>query len=261
MARLFDDASSQYLEISKAIVSSYPLTMACWFNSNDLTTGQTLICIGDTATDANFFRLTAQGNAAGDPLRAQSSSPTANRFWDTTTGYSANTLHHAAAVFTSASSLQSFIDGDGSGAYGSSANPTPTGLDTTSIGRRGVLTPIQYMSGHIAEAGIWNVALTQAEIDLLAAGHPPSDIRPSNLVDHWLSEESSNPEKGLINSNNMSVIGAIRSNHPRIIRPTAQIISFPTAAAPAGRIMSSLANHGGLAGKGGLAGQGGGLAS
>jgi hypothetical protein len=41
---------------------------------------------------------------------------------------------------------------------------------------------------------------------------------------------------------------------------TSQNVYTPTAAVGGGRIMSSLANHGGLAGFGGLAGQGGGLA-
>ena len=39
-----------------------------------------------------------------------------------------------------------------------------------------------------------------------------------------------------------------------------QVIDFEVGAAPSGRIMSSLANHGGLAGAGGIAGTGGGLA-
>lgn len=47
----------------------------------------------------------------------------------------------------------------------------------------------------------------------------------------------------------------------KILPGTALITEKPAAAPAGGRIMSSLANHGGLAGLGGIAGKGGGLAA
>ena len=47
----------------------------------------------------------------------------------------------------------------------------------------------------------------------------------------------------------------------RLIESQSRVVFLPVAAAGGGRIMSSLANHGGLAGYGGIAGDGGGLAA
>ena len=47
MARLFDDAAPQYISASSAVLSGVPITMACWFNSDDAAAVQTLISLTD----------------------------------------------------------------------------------------------------------------------------------------------------------------------------------------------------------------------
>jgi len=42
-------------------------------------------------------------------------------------------------------------------------------------------TPVLFLNGSIAEAAIWNAALTDAEIASLAAGFTPDQIRPQSL--------------------------------------------------------------------------------
>jgi peroxiredoxin len=183
MARAFDDGSSQYLENTVAApVTDFPFTMACWFNSDDITVAQTLVHIQDKDVADAYHGLFAQGAVAGDPIRAATVGGTGGTVLaDTTAGYSANTWHHACGVWATRADVSSFIDGGSEGNDGG-AGDSPPGIDSVSLGRQGDSTPGTYMSGNIAEAAIWNAALTNAEVAILATGVSPLAVRPQSLV-------------------------------------------------------------------------------
>ena len=151
MARLFNDATPDWLSINTAAVTAMPLTLACWFNSNDATLTQGLVWLGDKDSDTHMFYLAARGATAGDPISAFIYG-VSNAEALTSTGYSANTWHHACGVYTSATSRAAYIDGGSKGTNTTSI--TPSGVDRTSIGRLNRLTPSQAFSGRIAEVGI-----------------------------------------------------------------------------------------------------------
>jgi hypothetical protein len=68
--------------------------------------------------------------------------------------------------------------------------------------------------GDIAEVGIWNAALTAAEIASLAKGMTCDKIRPQNLVFYApLVRDLIDQKRGLTITNNN---GTIVSNHPRV---------------------------------------------
>jgi hypothetical protein len=70
-----------------------------------------------------------------------------------------------------------------------------------------------FFSGTIAEVGIWNVALTTAEIASLAKGMTPDKIRPQRLVFYApLVRDLVDAKGGLTITNN----GATVANHPRV---------------------------------------------
>ncbi len=182
MARAFDDASSEYLELDSAPVTAAPFTLSCWFNSDDLTVNQMLMFVGDKDSTEDFWRLSAKGDTGGDPLRFNVNDGTSGSA-DTSTGYSASTWHHACAVETASNNRACFIDGGSKGTDATSVSPVAA--DRVSIGRSGDSSPGQYMSGNIAEAAIWSVALSDAEVALLAKGFSPLFIQPHNLVAYW----------------------------------------------------------------------------
>lgn len=215
MARLFNDASSQVLSTDSAAVTAAPLTMACWFNSDDITVLQVMMYIGDKdVNNLQFFYLAAAGATANDPVRFAAANGSAITNLHTTTGYTANTWYHACGVANSATSRDVYING------GSTANNTtsrvPSGIDRTSIGAGNDSTPANYMSGMIAEAAIWNTNLTAAEVALLAKGVSPFFVRPASLVNYWPLIGRYSPEIDIVGGTNLTVTGATAAAHPRI---------------------------------------------
>ena len=185
LARLFDDVQSEYLEnTTSAPVLAVPLTIAAWFYCDDVTTwaDRNLVSIQDKDTEVNFFQLRLR---AGDTeiVRAHTRSAAAQAGAVSTAEYSVNTWHHAAAVFSATDARAAFLDGANKGTE--TTNITPANLDSVSIGRIGDSSPGQYMSGGIFLAAVWDVALTDAEVALLAAKYAPLCIRPESLVAFW----------------------------------------------------------------------------
>jgi hypothetical protein len=72
-----------------------------------------------------------------------------------------------------------------------------------------------FLNGEIAEAGIWNTALTQADALSLAAAITPDQVRPSNLA-HYLDlvRDLRDLRGGTPLSENGGSTAV--SNHPRI---------------------------------------------
>ena len=214
MARNFDDASSQYLEVDSTPVTAAPFTMACWFRSNDATVSQRLMWVGDKDSTTNSWSIAAAGAVAGDPVRVIANDAGGNTAQSTSTGFTANTWHHACAVIVSATDRSIFIDGGSEG--NSVTSRSPAGADRISIGRQGGSSPDAYMSGDIAEAAIWNIALSDADVALLALGLDPRMVRPQGLVFYAPLIGRHSPEIDRRGGLGLTVTGAVASVHPRM---------------------------------------------
>ncbi len=213
MARLFDDASSEYLLHGSALITAYPLTLAGWFYTDDATIDQSILAIQRNDSGNHFWNLGAHGGTAGDPVvfeaRSSSSSPAKA---STSTGYSTNTWHHACGVGVSATDRTAYIDGGSPGTNATSR--TPGGIDDVSIGMQRDSTPSDAMSGRIAEVALWDVALSAAEVAALASGVTPLHMRPGNLVAYWPVWGLHSPEIDLTsNGNNITVTGPVKAGH------------------------------------------------
>jgi len=126
-----------------------------------------------------------------------------------------NTFFHVAGVFTSSISRTPYFNG--SAGTTNTDSVTHSSLpDTTSISAffDGNSTPLQYFLGDIAEVGIWNAALTAAEIASLAKGMTPDKIRPQSLVFYAPLVRDLIDQKGgraITNTNSATV-----ANHQRV---------------------------------------------
>jgi hypothetical protein len=86
-----------------------------------------------------------------------------------------------------------------------------SGLATVDIGN---FNGVDLLNGRIAEVGIWNVALTAAEIASLADGMTCDKVRPQSLVFYApLVRDLQDVRGGLTITNNNT---ATVANHPRV---------------------------------------------
>lgn len=197
--------------MAAAPASGSPMTFSAWFSPTQ-TIAQVLICVGqNSGTHRN--QLTFDGDVAGRPIRAFSVG-TGGSFQAQGGSTTLNAWNHACAVFGSATSREIFANG-ASGATNTSNVGTQNAATGTQIGARTASNSTGfYFNGNIAEIGIWNAALTAAEVASLAKGMSCDKVRPQSLVFYAPLVRALNDQKdGLTITNNN---GATVANHPRI---------------------------------------------
>jgi len=218
MAYLFDDGSSQYLQIDQAVVTDVPFTMACFaYGDTDTATFMTAGFVGDKDAATEYHAIGVHWGETGNPTFALSYSALIGfRLAYSTTGVTVNTWHHLCGIFASSTDRRAFIDGGSRG--NNTSDVSPLNLDRTGISGSQDSTPGFYWSGNIAEFAIWNVALTDVEVAILAKGYSPLLVRPQNLVSYWPLVRDSRDIVGNYNLtayNSPTVV-----SHPRVFYPT-----------------------------------------
>jgi len=174
MSFLFN-GSTQYAQVATPIVTAVPLTFAAWIYPTTVNTVGEIICIA-AADSVHYFTL-RKNNASIEMVTRGAQTRTA------TSGATlvANTWYHVCAVTSAIDSRAAYVNGGNKGTNSQTTTPTVTG-GQTSLARRGGTSATNYFPGRIAEAAIWNAALTDAEVAALAIGIEPSFIRHANLV-------------------------------------------------------------------------------
>ncbi len=234
MARLFDDANVEYL-IGSNPVSNHAFTMGCWFNVDNDAIEHELMALTDNTGASNMFLMQAAGQEGGDPVRIWAATGTGSEGTESLTGFTTNTWHHACTIFASGTSRSAYIDG-GSKDTGIIDIGNLADIDTLGIGA-GIYnggTILGETSGSIAEAAVWNAALTDAEVSILALGYSPLFVRPQNLVFYMpLVRDEDNDLIGGLNFTAVSGnSGPAVSKHPPIIYPANVRVGVPEAAPP-----------------------------
>ena len=229
MARLFNDAANQSGATGVAVVAAPPFTMGTWVYMTDDTGNHPIMTID------NFASLTigwSINGTAGPGRRIGYSGRGVGLFFVlTTTSWTVNAWHHACVVSAAANAHAVFLDGGGKAT--SAVNVVAAGIDDLLLGlneRRN-----EWLAGRLAESAVWNAALTDAEVAILAAGYSPLFVRPQSLVAYWPLFGRLSPEIDPVGGFDMTLVnGPTQAPHPRIIYPTRQVLSFPpSAVAPA----------------------------
>ena len=244
MARLFDDGSSEYLEISQAVESSLPFAIICWFNTNDDIVAQNVFGMADkdVANEVRTLYITAANKIAAYSESAANGASQAL----TTATWSVNTWHHTCGIWSGIADRRVFLDGANKATNSSSV--TVINLDTTAIGRLPGSTPTLYWSGLMAEVAIydlsaWPGASDSARADnfekilpSLAAGYSPL-FYPLGLVAYWPLIQGNDDDR--VGGYNMSPINTPSiGDHPRIIYPVTPQLGFLKTAVAAGGTMT-----------------------
>lgn len=146
-------------------------TMAAWYKPAELVTG-TIIGIGKSAaTGYMALAMTNEGKAFIEATNASIS----------TSKLTVNTWGHFGAVGNEGgTAMASFLNGVRSGNVNNGSQVAFNRLTIGALIVNGSL--VSQAKGFIAHPAIWNVELTQQEMESLAAGLPPFLVRPSALI-------------------------------------------------------------------------------
>jgi hypothetical protein len=224
MAREFN-GSSQFLDFASDFIGAYPYSVSAWFNSDTIGANQSIFSVGQGDPGTTYHALQAAGGVGSDPIRFIRYDGSGHSAV-TSTGYSQDTWHHAACVVASATSTAAFIDGGSKGtdsdniAYDGSFDEITIGVNARSRSA--------YMDGSVAELAIWNIALDDAEVAMLAAGIISLRVRPQNLIAWlplWRDEDEDYVGNRSFTANNSPTID---EHYPPIIRLSPKIYKPPS---------------------------------
>ena len=210
------NGTNQSMQTATSPVSATPLTMACWFNSDSASAVQTPIKIRvpGGGPSGGYMVIFLRGDLSGDPIQVGiqigGNAPVVQ---SSTSGYSTNTWNHACAIFTNNTSRTIYLNGGNSATNTNNISITP-GEIRIGASVDGNNNLLQYMDGRLAEVGIWNIALTAAEVASLAKGMTCDKVRPQSLVFYApLVRDLIDYKGGLTITNNNT---ATVANHPRV---------------------------------------------
>lgn len=183
--RAFVSASSQYAQ--RTYTPSSVETYAAWVRFPS-SSGGTLVATTRGAGMDNHYRLIAAA-----PSIAYASERAGPSYESTTNITRAtNVWFHVVGIFRNNNYRLVYVDGVP--AASNTTSVTPTSIDEAWLGRIQTSSGNYYATADIAEAAIWNVELTAAEVKQLAADGQfarrthPSKIRPDKIV--WLPDLS-----------------------------------------------------------------------
>jgi hypothetical protein len=187
-------------------ITGIPMTMACWFNTPANSVQKTLISVGISgATHRCLLQISTTNTLQAFTVGSVSAS---SNYGTAITG---NVWNHGCGVFAATNSRTAYLNGDA--ATTNTGNSTTNPFNNIAIGARWATTLGIHMRGLLADVGIWNVALTQAEIQSLADGMACDKVRPQSLVFYAPLVREFIDKKGIsISNNNETTV----SNHTRI---------------------------------------------
>jgi hypothetical protein len=152
-----------------------PLTICCWARRTAASSG-TAVSLQTTGGTHRYILQysTASGNVwlaaiVGTAGASAISVPETQGQWA-----------HICGVFSAIDNRSIYINGVIGGTNTTSS--VTTGITELCVGARRNTTLGIFFTGDVAEVGVWNVALTQAEITALSSGVSPNKIRPQNLI-------------------------------------------------------------------------------
>lgn len=158
--------SSSYLEVTSAVLSAPPITLACWFWPNDVTSNYALL--GMSQSSGSDRQILVLNGTTTDSVGAFTGTSATSGQGESSAAYVANAWQHGAGVFESTTSRAGYLNGANKGTNSTSVNPT--GLNRTILGARyNVAIVGLFLNGRLGDARIYNRVLSDGEIAELYA--------------------------------------------------------------------------------------------
>lgn len=204
--------STQYLTVASAPATAAPMTLAAWVRPTSMTGTRTVGAVGQVpAAVRHRNQIVMLSTGAIRAVAAGSS----NVFSESTSTASVNAWSHTAGVFSSLASRTSYLNGAASAETTTTITQSQF-TEAVIAAQQGTVAGVYENPwiGDMAEFGIWNVALTAAEIAALSDGIACNRVRPQSLVFYApLVRDLIDARGGLTITN---VNGATATTHPRI---------------------------------------------
>ncbi len=228
MAVLFDDGNSEWIKDDSTGLTSYPVSVSCHFNLDTQASAHGLFLITDSATANDWLALLYANDAGTLQAYSKSGGTTSNAV--TSSGWSIDTWHVGSASWASTTSRAVYLDGGSKGT--NTTSRTPTSQDRLAVGALADSSVDDFVSGKVAEMGVWNVELTDAEHAMLGKFVSPLLVRPGSLVHYWDFVRGVYRDRvggvTLVNGGNAPDVGT----HSPVIMPFGQQLWRPSGAAP-----------------------------
>jgi len=222
MARLFDNASNEYLQISSAPFTAAPYSVSLWVFPDALVAFQVMLGLVDESVADQKFQFFLVGT---DFARVQTKSGVTSGTAETGNKAVVDTWSHYFVSEPASDSRTIILDGDTGNKGTDTTDVAPTGVDGLSIGMLRDTTPDGPFSGRIAEVAIWDAGLTDAEGVLLSKAYSPLLVRPANLIFY----------APLIRDEDRDIVGGLSLtafNTPSVDVHTRMLYPAPSLAAP-----------------------------
>lgn len=193
--------------VTSSVFSDYPLTVAGWVKTSDITSGDNTVFTMAAGGSFDWFTMGLSSGRVSVSSRSSGTGAAAV----TTTATTNNTWTHFCGIWESATSRTAFINGADKTTDTANVPVNFGALSETQFG--GFRSTTAMTAGVLAECGIWNVALTDTEIALLSKGFGCHHVRSASLVHHVPLIRSNNVLRG-----NMTVAAGLAvDTHPPII--------------------------------------------
>lgn len=162
------DGSASYLKRDSAIVTGYPFSIAGWVWIDSTGADGEFFYIGNGGNNQDYFVVASTAATGVLNMTARTSSPAASSTITAGSGTS-NGWQHFAAVFTSATSRQFYINGSSVGTDTTNINPA-TSFTRYAIGCLYRSSIGDFVKGKFDEIAIWGNALSSQEVTDLYNG-------------------------------------------------------------------------------------------
>ena len=186
-------SASEHLKGSAPVTVS-PWTISIWVKVL-VDALSAIAALADVSLDTNYWRM--QFRNTGDELRAIFQNGGGAAAFNVSGNLMPLGIWHY-CVWRENNNVDRAIWIDGT-KFTNSSNRTPTGIDNLVFGATATLTVGEFFGGTLAEPGIWNIGLTDSEIedDLFALKKAPTLVRrPSLTFYRNFIRDSSSPAIG-----------------------------------------------------------------
>lgn len=174
----FEKDTTNSIETGSALLA-YPFSVDLVFTPESHTTQGCVWSMADNAGATNYHQLVI---TTGALARYACSDAGGNVNASSTNTFTDGVRAHICLVATSATDRRVILAGDWANSGTNATSRTPAGLDNTVIGRVTTNSPGNYADGVISQVAMWSVALTQSDVESLAANAHPYQIQRGALV-------------------------------------------------------------------------------